>query len=50
MDILQDHTYLRRQIYMLNIVSLLRLLAKMLFVVFFIGQYWYIFALFVLQL
>ena len=40
----QDHIYLLEQIYLGNIVRILRLIFQMMFVAYFIGSYWYVFA------
>lgn len=43
-DINDDHVFINRKIFLKNMVTLLRLTAKLLFVAFFIGQYWYVYS------
>ena len=42
-DIIKDHIYIEQKIYMTNIVKVIRLVCQMLFIAFFVGQYWFIF-------
>jgi hypothetical protein len=39
-----DYTFIKQKIYMTNIMKVVRLVMQILFVSFFMGQYWYIFS------
>lgn len=42
-DVIKDHIFIEQKIYMTNIVKVIRLVCQMLFIAFFVGQYWFIF-------